>query len=111
MSTSIKKVIITTCSGKVLTCKTKGDAYVLLKHIGYDFIVCNKHNRFLSQLYYGKKGVVTDTVKAKQVEEFLKKYGNKPVHELLGAKIYIEPMDGRKKEAKKLPFYTVGMLF
>lgn len=42
----MRKVIITTCSGKVLICKTKGDAYVLLKHIGYDFIARNKHNRF-----------------------------------------------------------------
>lgn len=65
----------------------------------------------MSQLYYGEKGVVTDTVKAKQVEELKKKYGNKPVHELLGAKMYTVSMDGRKGEAKKLPFYTVGMLF
>ena len=106
----MKKVIITTSSGKVLTCKTKGDAYVLLKHIGYDFIARNKHNRFLSQLYYGEKGVITDTVKAKQVEGLKKRYENKPVHELLGAEIYTVPMDGRKREAKELPFYTVDML-
>ena len=75
----------------------KGDAYVLLKNIGYDFIARNKHNCFLSQLYHGKNGVITDTVIAKQVEEFLKKYGNKPRNELLGAKIYTVPMDGRKR--------------
>lgn len=107
----MKKVIITTCSGKELIAKTKGDANVLFNHIGYEFIIRHKDNPFLSQFYHGEKGIVTNSAKYRQIEDLKKRYSKKPLHELLGAKIYTVPMDGRKREAKKLTYYSVNMLF
>ena len=80
----MKKVIITTCSGKELVAKTKVSENVLFNHIGYDFITRHKDNPFLSQFYHGEKGIVTESVRYRRIEELKKKYYNKPIHELLG---------------------------
>lgn len=107
----MKKVIITTCTGKTLVAKTKSDANVLFRQVGYEFVIRNKNNCFLGKFYHGENGIITNSERYTQINSLKKEYGNKPLHELLGAKIHTVPMDGRKREAKKLPYYTVDMLF
>lgn len=106
----MKKVIITTCNGKEIVAKTKSDANVLFSQVGYEFIIRHKDNSFLRKFYHGENGIITNSKRYTQIESLKKEYGDKPLHELLGAHIYTVPIDGRKKEAKKLPYYTVDML-
>lgn len=106
----MNKVIIKTCNGREIVAKTKFDTNVLFKHVGYCFIIRHKDDHFLRQFYHGENGIITNSDIYKQIEFLEKKYGNMPLHELLGAHIYTVPIDGRKKEAKRLPFYKVDML-
>lgn len=106
----MNKVIITTCIGSEIVAKTKYDINVLFKHVPYCFIIRHKDNNFLRNFYHGEKGVNLESDTYKRIHEIEKKYANYQLHKLLGAKLYTVPMDGRKKEARKLPYYTIDML-
>lgn len=106
----MKKLIITTKDGKSIIAKTKFDYLVKFCHVSYCFILRHKDNEFLKQFYHGEKGIITSSEKYKEICKLEKHYTNNYLHDLLGANIQSFNLDGRTKEAKKLPYYTIDML-
>lgn len=106
----MNKVTITTKDGKKVIAKTKFNPFVKFNQVGYCFIFTYKDNEFLKQFYHGEKGIIIGSEKYKEIRPLEKQYANHYLHELLGANVQTTKIDGRTKEAKNLPCYTIDML-
>ena len=106
----MNKVTITTKNGKKVIAKTKFNPFVKFNQVGYCFILTYRDNEFLKQFYHGERGIITGSENYKEICSLEKQYANNYLHELLGTNIHTTKIDGRTKEAKKLPYYTIDML-
>lgn len=106
----MKKLFITTKDGKNIIAKTKFNPFTEFRTVGYCFILRHKDNEFLKQFYHGSNGIILGSEKYKEICLLEKQYAKDYLHELLSANIQVANLDGRTKEAKNLPYYSIDML-
>lgn len=103
------KVVITTQDGRTIYCKAKNTRTIIFAQLPYSFIVKHNDHPFLGQFYYGEKGINPYSEAYVRIQQLEKQYLLSSVPKLLGAKVEYFPMDGRRKKAKKLPYFHLDM--
>lgn len=83
----MNKVVILRNDGTTVIAKTKGSPCLKVSQVSYWFLFT----------HFGPRA-------------FKKENETKYIHDLVGASMYTVPIDGRTKEAKSLPWYSVRML-